>query len=139
MFLCGKGASKMRILVANTPLMYRQTLALAIHRNYPDFEVMIADPASMDGEAKRFRPHTLIRDDDGVELESPDGVVCWVGIMIDDHLKARIAIDGEVSEIHEASLDEVLSALGETAKLLSEDGVRQGLGGDSATPRPRPG
>jgi hypothetical protein len=41
----------MRILIANTPLMYRESLALAIHRNNPNFEVMIADPGSLDGEA----------------------------------------------------------------------------------------
>ena len=113
----------MRILVANTPLMYRESLALAIHRHNPDFEVMISDPASMDGEATRFAPHALVRDDDGIDLGSPDGVVCWVGIMIDDHLKARISIDGKVSEIHEVSMDELLAALDEAAKFVSENGI----------------
>jgi hypothetical protein len=113
----------MRILVANTPLMYRESLALAIHRHNPDFEVMIANPASMDGEAERFGPHALVRDDDGIEVGSPDGVVCWVGIMIDDHLKARISIDGKVSEIHEVSMDELLAALDEAAKFVSENGI----------------
>jgi len=123
MFLCGFGASKMRILIANTPLMYREILAMAIHRHDPDFEVMIADPATMDGEAERFGPHTLIRDDDGIEVGAPDSVVCWVGIMTEDHLKARISIDGRVSEIHEVSMDELLAALDEDAKFVSEDGI----------------
>ena len=70
----------MRILVANTPLMYRETLALAILRHNATFEVMIADPASLDGEAERFAPNALVRDDDGIEVSAPDGVVCWVGI-----------------------------------------------------------
>jgi hypothetical protein len=86
--------------------------------------VMIADPASMDGEAERFGPHTLIRDDDGIDEASPDGVVCWVGIIIDDHLKARISIDGQVSEVHEVSLYELLDALDEAAKFVSENGIR---------------
>ena len=117
--------------------MYRQTLAMAVHRHNPDFEVMIANPASMDGEAERFAPHVLVRDDDGIEVGSPDGVVCWVGVNIDDHLKVRISVEGKVSEVHEASLDEVLSALDEVAKLLSEDDTRQGREGDSTTPRLR--
>ena len=108
----------MRILVANTPLMYRQTLALSIHRHDPDFEVLIADPASLDGEAERFRPHVLIRDDDGIEEGSPDGVMCWVGVIIENHLQARISIDGEVSEVHEVSLQELLAALDEAAELV---------------------
>ena len=113
----------MRILIANSPLMYRETLALAIHRHDPDFEVMIADPASMDGEAERFGPHALIRDDDGIEVGSPDGVVCWVGVIIDDHLKARISMDGEVSEIYEVSLEEMLTALDEAAEFVSDKGI----------------
>jgi hypothetical protein len=114
----------MRILVANTPLMYRESLALAIHRHNPDFEVMISDPASLDGETTRFGPHALIRDDDGIDLGSPNGAVCWVGIVIDDHLMARISLDGKVSEIHEVSLDELLAALDEAAKSVSEKVIR---------------
>jgi hypothetical protein len=124
MFLCGKGAFKMRILVANTPLIYRESFALSIHQHNLDFEVMIADPASVDGEAERFGPHALIRDDDGTEIVSPEGVVCWVSLIKDDRLKARISVNGEVSEVHEASLEEVLAVLDRTAKLLSEDGTR---------------
>ena len=112
----------MRILIANTPLMYRETLALAIHRHNPDYEVMIADPASMDGEATRFRPHALVRDDDGIEVGSPDGVVCWVGIIIDNHLKARISINGKVSEVHEVSLEKMLAVLDEVAEFVSKKG-----------------
>lgn len=114
----------MRILIANTPLMYRETLALAIHRHNPDFEVMIAAPETLDGEAARFGPQVLVRDDNGVDIGAPDGVVCWIGIMIDDHLKARISVDGRVSEIHEVSVKEVLAALDDTKNFLSGDGVR---------------
>ena len=114
----------MRILIANTPLMYRETLALAIHRHNPGYEVIIADPASMDGEAERFGPHALVRDDDGIEVGSPDGVMCWIGVIIDDHLKARISMDGEISEIHEVSLEEMLAALDRAARFVSDSGTR---------------
>lgn len=114
----------MRILVANTPRMYRESLALTIQRHNPGFEVMIADPASLDGEAERFGPHALVRDDDGVELRAPDGVICWVGIIINDHLNARISVDGRVSDIHDVSMDEVLAALDEVEKSLSENGIQ---------------
>jgi hypothetical protein len=114
----------MRILVANTPLMYSETLAMAVHRHDPDYEVMMADPASMDGEAERFRPHTLVRDDDGIEVGSPDGVVCWMGITTDNRLHARIGADGRVSEVRGVNLDELLAALDEAARFVSETGTR---------------
>ena len=119
MFSFAESEHPLRVLIANTPLMYRQTLALAIHRHAPDSEVMIADPASLDGNAERFSPHVLIRDDDGIEVGSPEGVVCWVGVIIDDHLKARISLDGKVSEVHEVSLYELLAALDEATRLVS--------------------
>lgn len=109
----------MRVLVANTPRMYRESLALSIQRQRPNFEVLLADPNKLDGEVERLSPHALVRDDDGVQTESPDGVVCWVGIVIDNHLNARISVDGRISEIHDVSLEEFLAALDETERLLS--------------------
>jgi hypothetical protein len=67
----------MRVLVANTPLMYRESLALSIQRARPNFEVLLAEPEKLNGEVESLAPHALVRDDDGVETSSPNGVVCW--------------------------------------------------------------
>ena len=113
----------MRVLVANTPLMYRESLALSISQQYPNFEVRIADPQKVDGEVERLAPHALVRDDNGAETWSLDGVVCWVGIIIDNHLNARISVNGRTSDIHDISLDELFAALGEAQALISaQDG-----------------
>ena len=108
----------MRVLVANTPLMYRESLALSIQRARPNFEVLLAEPEKLDGEVESLAPNALVRDDDGVETSSPDGVVCWVGIIIDNHLNARISVNGRVSEIHDVSLEEFVAALDETERLV---------------------
>lgn len=111
-----------KILVANSPRMYRESLAFSILRHRPDFEVLIVSPEDLDGQVARFGPHVLVRDDDGVETNAPDGVILWVGIMIDDHLNARIAVDGKISERHDVSLEELLEALDEVEVQLSTDG-----------------
>ncbi|QIN79686.1 hypothetical protein GBA65_15405 [Rubrobacter marinus] len=118
----------MRILVANSPRMYRESLALSILRKRPGFEVLIADPEDLDGNLARIEPHVLVRDDDGVETDVPDGVLAWVGIAVKDHLNARIAVGGRISELHDASLEELLVALDEAARLLlsDEDAPREG-------------
>ena len=108
----------MHVLVANTPLMYRESLALSIQRARPNFEVLLAEPEKLNGEVESLAPHALVRDDDGVETSSPDGVVCWVGIIIDNHLNARISVNGRVSEIHDVSLEEFVAALDETERLV---------------------
>ena len=109
----------MRILGANSHRMYRESLALAIQRARPNFEVLIANPGKLDGQVESLAPHALVRDDDGLQTESPDGVVCWVGIIIDNHLNARISVDGKISEIHDVSFEEFLAALDETERLIS--------------------
>jgi hypothetical protein len=115
-----------RVLVANSPLMYRESLALAIQRARPNFEVLIANPGKLDGQVESLAPHALVRDDDGAQTESPDGVVCWVGIIIDNHLNARISVDGEISEIHDVSFEEFLAALDETERLISDNNNTKG-------------
>ena len=115
----------MRVLVANTPLMYRESLALSIQRARPNFEVLLAEPEKLNGEVESLAPHALVRDDDGVDTWSPDGVVCWVGIIIDDHLNARISVNGKISEIHDVSLEEFVAALDETERLISTNAGKQ--------------
>lgn len=109
----------MRIVVANSPRMYRESLALSILRDRPDFEVLIVPPQNLDAQVERFKPHVFVRDDDGVETEAPDGVLLWVGIMIDDHLNARVAVDGKISELHDISFAELLAALDNVQVKLS--------------------
>ena len=115
----------MRVLVANTPLMYRESLALSIQRARPNFEVLLAKPEKLNGEVESLAPHALVRDDDGVDTWSPDGVVCWVGIIIDDHLNARISVNGKISEIHDVSLEEFVAALDETERLISTNAGKE--------------
>ena len=112
----------MRILIANTPRMYRESLALSIQRERPHFEVLLTAPENVDQEVERLAPHALVRDDDGLERWSMDGVICWAGIIIDNHLNARISVDGRISEIHDVSFDEFLAALDEAHGLISKRG-----------------
>jgi hypothetical protein len=114
-----------RVLVANTPLMYRESLALSIERARPNFEVLLAEPEKLNGEVESLAPHALVRDDDGIDTWSPDGVVCWVGIIIDDHLNARISVNGKISEIHDVSLEEFVAALDETERLISTNAGKE--------------
>jgi hypothetical protein len=106
--------------------MYRESLALAIHRHSSNFEVLIAAPKDLDREVERFEPHALVRDDDGVDTGAPEGVICWAGIIIDNHLNARISVDGRISEIHDVSLEEFIAALDETEGLIFATDYWQG-------------
>ena len=73
--------------------MYRESLALALHKHRPNFEVMLGPTASLDGQAKRFQPHLLIRNDtDGVDMDLMKGIRCWIEILYSDGMDATAAV-----------------------------------------------
>ena len=109
----------MRVLIALSPQMYRQALALAILKHRPDDDVLLVSPEELDAQTERFAPHALVQSYDGDEdLSIPEGVVCWVGVLVTDSMNARIAVDGRFSDIHDVTVDGLLSALAETEALI---------------------
>ena len=118
----------MRILVTISPRLYREVTALSIHHRYPDFEVMLAPPDSLDGEAERFGPHALVQDADeeGLPPAVPDGVVCRVSVLkTTDRLDATIEVVGTSSEVHDVCLEDLFGML-EKAERLSSQGDGDG-------------
>ena len=113
----------MRVLVTVTPQMYRQAMAIAILRHRPDAEVLIASPEDLDGQAKSFAPHAVVRNHDGEELGIPEGVVCWVGVMINDSMNARISVGGRVTDAHDVCVEELIAALDEAEALVPEEDI----------------
>jgi hypothetical protein len=111
-----------RILVTAKPKMYREALALALHRHRPDFEVMLVSAESLDGEIGSFRPHLLLRNDnDGVPPEALESVVCRIEILLSDGMDARVVVDGQVTRIDDMSLDELFGVVDEVeTRILGE-------------------
>src|SRR5918993_4182046 len=56
--------SMIRVLVALSPRMYREAVALSIHRNRPGLvDVKLVPPEAAEAELASFRPHLLIHND----------------------------------------------------------------------------
>lgn len=101
--------------------MYREALALSIHRDRPDIEVVIAPAGTLDGETDGFEPHMMIRNDtDGADVSLREGVLCWIEILYSDGLNARISLDGKVWEIEDISIEDMVRLVGETEKMVPD-------------------
>jgi hypothetical protein len=101
--------------------MYREVLALSIHRRSPDYEVLLAPPELLDGEAGRFGPHVLLQDDEeaGLLPALEAGVVCHVRVLKKpDRIDATIELDGTISEVQDICLEDLFKVL-EGAERLS--------------------
>jgi hypothetical protein len=111
----------MRILVTVKPQMYREALALALHEHRPDDEVLLAPPRLLDGQARDFGPHVLLRNDtDGAVPEGLENVVCRIEVLFSDGLDARISLGGRVWNIDDISIDDLLAILDEVEGMTSE-------------------
>ena len=120
-----RNAFLVRILVTISPRLYREAIALSIHRHRPDFEVLLAPTDSLDGAAERFAPHALVQDADeeGLPPGVPDGLVCRVQVLkTTERMDAAIELDGATSDLRDISLDELFAALEEAEGLLQGDG-----------------
>ena len=104
--------------------MYREVLALSVHRHRPDFEVLLAPPGALDGEAERFGPHALVHDEKGLPPGVHDDVVYRIGILLTDSMDATIELDGATSLLRDVALKELLAALDEAECLSQGDGGR---------------
>ena len=108
-----------RILVTAKPKMYREAIALALHRHRPDAEVMLVSAESLNGEIENFRPHLILRNDnDGVHPEALEGMVCRIEILFSDGMDARVVMDGQVVSIEDMSLDERFGVVDEVEKRI---------------------
>jgi hypothetical protein len=114
-----------RILVTISPRMYREALALRIHRHRPDFDVLLAPPWPLDGRTERFGPHVLVQDADdaGLPPALAGDVVCRVRILKKpDHIDATIELYGTTSEVRDASIEDLFGVLEEAERLSQWDG-----------------
>jgi len=112
-----------RILITITPRMYREVLALCIHRRHPDFDVLLAPPWPLDGRAERFEPHVLVHDAEeaGLPPALAEGVVCRVRLLKTERIDATIELDGTTSEVSDACLEDLFEVLEGAARLSQGD------------------
>lgn len=112
----------MRILVANTPSMYREAVAISLRLHRPDAEVTLGPPASFYGRVERFGPHLVVLDHDDVLLS--DGLPATLSrfeIRLGATMDGRIGANGRVVEVEDASTEDLLALVDEVEKTNLEE------------------
>ena len=115
-----------RVLVTVEPRMYREVIALAVHKNRPEAEVVLVPESTMDGQVDGFAPHVLVRNHgDGVIPERVLGsVVCRVEVLYtDSSMAARVSVvgGGRTFTIEDASMGDLLEAVDEAAQIADRE------------------
>jgi hypothetical protein len=102
----------MRVLVTVSPRMYRQAIALSIHRNRPGLDVRAAPPEEAERELAAFRPHLLVHNDTAPVSEGALASVPWrVEVLYSDSLSARVVADGRAEEVGDMDVGGLLAVV----------------------------
>jgi hypothetical protein len=114
------GAGKLRLLVANAPLSYRQAIAAAITALRPDVEVLLGEPEALDTEVERFSPDVVVCSHVTPLVESR--VLAWVDLYPGGDRRATISMDGLRVETGGVELDDLLSIIDQRVRLAKTRG-----------------
>jgi hypothetical protein len=122
-----------RVLVTLSPRMYRQAVALSVQRNRPGLvDVRIASPEEMEDQLASFRPHLLVHNDPrgdshGGAVPIPEEALEMVPhrmeVLYSDGMDARLSADGRLTEVRDASTEDLLGAVDAATELAEREGT----------------
>ncbi len=108
-----------RVLVTVEPRMYREAIALAIHRNRAALDVRIASPEEAEAELASFRPHLLVHNDTApIPEKALAGVPCRLEVLYSDSMNAKTRARGREEEVRDMGVGGLLGLVDEAARLL---------------------
>ena len=116
-----------RVLVTLVPRMYRQAVALSIQRNRPGLvDVRLAPPEAAETELASFRPHLLVHNDARGELvpipeAALEAVPHRLEVLYSDSMDVRLSADGRLTEVRDASTEDLLGAVDGAASLADRE------------------
>ena len=120
-----------RVLVTLSPQMYRQAIALSIQRGRPGLvDVRLAPPEAAEAELASFRPHLLVCNDARGDSRSealpiPEAALQAVPhrleVLYSNGMDARISADGRLTELPDASTDDLLGAVDAASSLADQE------------------
>ena len=112
----------MRLLVAISPRLNRELLALSLHGHRPEVEVMMAPPRLLDRELRRFAPHLTVHNE-GVVVSERVGLICRVEMLFSDGMGAKISLDSKSWEVEDLGTEELLGLVDRAEAMISGGSV----------------
>jgi len=119
------------VLVTLTPRMYRQAVALSIQRARPGLvDVRIAPPEAVEAQLQSFRPHLLVHNDAHDDAHGGsvpilqallEAVPHRLEVLYSDGMNARLSADGRITELRNASTEDLLRAVDDDASLADRE------------------
>ena len=105
----------MRILIAIEPRSYGQVIGNAVEKLRPHLEVVVVEPEYLVSEVERVYPDLLFSHLRGPELPVVR-VEAWVELSVEPDRPSTMSVDGQIKELINMDLDDLLSIVDEAEK-----------------------
>ena len=109
---------KLRMLLANEPRSYRETLAAALQALRPEAEVRAVDPEALDGEVENFTPHLVVSS--RVTEALRDEALSWVELYPDHGSLSEVSVGKRHAIVEQLDLADLTSIMDQTENMLRE-------------------
>jgi len=109
----------MRVLLANEPRSYRETLAAAIPALRPGVEVVAVAPGDLDGAIAHHRPHLVVCS--ALTPLVQQGALAWLLLYPDGASGSVRCLAEERADIPRMDLSGLLGLLDATGRLIAGD------------------
>lgn len=103
----------LRVLLANDPRSYRESIAAVFRQLRPEIEVEVADPEALESCVARFSPHVAICS--RITGEVRERVPVWVELYPEHGSRSVASEGGKRTEFAEIQLGDLLSILDRAA------------------------
>ena len=115
----------MRILVANTPKMYREAIVVSLRLNRPDAEVLLGPSGALDGRVEQFGPHLVVLDrGDDALLGALPVALPRLELRLGARMDGRIGANGGGTEIEDFDTEDLLALVDEVERTILEGAAR---------------
>jgi hypothetical protein len=108
----------LRILLANEPRSYRETLSAAFRILRPNTEVIVIDPDELDAEVERLSPQLVICSHATLDVKARS--LAWVELYPEHGSESVVSVGGKRSTMAGIELGDLLSIIDRTQTLASE-------------------
>lgn len=116
----GKGSMEdnVRVMVGHEPRFYREALAAALGWLRPEAEVILVEPADIDAEVERRRPHLVVCSELSPVVRGQ--VLAWVVLYPDAANLAIVSVAGQERSVPAVEVDDLLAVMDQADLLVGE-------------------
>ena len=114
-----RNMAKTRVLLANEPRSYRETIASALRHLRPNLEVLVAEPEDLDGDLDLHRPDIVICSE--ITAAARDRAPAWIELYPGGESLVVVSIEGRRRTFEDIELQGIVCIVDRAGELVRRE------------------